>query len=287
MKAFDQRVRSVLITGCSSGIGRAAAVHLARRGFTVFAAVRKESDAENLRGLGIPGLLPLCPLDLAKPEHIPAVMEAIDRELAARGQKGLYALVNNAGGGSVAPIELMDMAKFRVELYARVAGAAALVQAVLPSLRRSGGRVLWIMTPAIIPTPYVASIHACDFAVNGLVRTLDIELKPWAIPNIMIRCGGIRTEAVAKSGAVLEADLAAWPAEKRALYEPALRKWNASLASFNAKRTAPEKVAAVLEKALISARPKCRYSIGHMARAAAFLEALPQSWADRILKARF
>jgi hypothetical protein len=59
------------------------------------------------------------------------------------------------------------------------------------------------------------------------------------------------------------------------------------MASFNAKRTDPEKVAAVVEKALSSAKPKRRYSIGHMARAAAFLEALPQGLADHILKARF
>ncbi len=287
MTHADPRGRSVLITGCSSGIGRAAAVHLARKGLTVFAAVRKAADAEKLRGLGIASLVPLCPLDLTRPEHIPAIMETVERELEGRGREGLFALVNNAGGGSVAPIELMDPGRFRAELEARIVGAAALVQAVLPSLRRAGGRILWIMTPAIIPTPYVASIHACDFAVNGLARTLDIELKPWAIPSIMIRCGGIRTEAVSKSDAEFETDLKSWPPEKRALYEPTLRRWSESMAAFNAKRTDPEKVAAVVEKALSSAKPKRRYSIGHMARAAAFLEALPQGWADRILKARF
>jgi NAD(P)-dependent dehydrogenase (short-subunit alcohol dehydrogenase family) len=282
-----QNEKSVLITGCSSGIGRATAIYLAGKGYLVFATVRKESDAEKLRGLGIPGLVPLYPLDLTRPEHIPALLEAVERELAARGLLGLYALVNNAGGGSVAPVELMDMAKFRVELDARVAGAAALVQAVLPFLRRAGGRILWIMTPAIIPTPYVSSIHACDFAVNGLARTLDIELKPWAIPSIMIRCGGIRTEAVSKSDAEFEADLKSWRPEKRALYEPALRKWSESMAAFNAKRTPPEAVAAAVDKALSAPKPKRRYSVGSMSRAAAFLELLPQALADRILKTRF
>jgi NAD(P)-dependent dehydrogenase (short-subunit alcohol dehydrogenase family) len=287
MKTADRHGRSVLITGSSSGIGRATAVHLARKGFTVFATVRKEADAEKLRGLGVAGLVPLYPLDLAKPEQIPAINEAVERELEARGQEGLFALVNNAGGGSVAPIELMDPGRFRTELEARIAGPVTLVQALLPRLRRGGGRIVWIMTPAIIPTPYVASIHACDFAVNGLARTLEIELKPWAIPSIMIRCGGIRTEAVSKSDAEFETDLKSWRPEKRALYEPALRRWSESMASFNAKRTDPEKVAAVVEKALSSAKPKRRYSIGHMARAAAFLEALPQGLADHILKARF
>jgi NAD(P)-dependent dehydrogenase (short-subunit alcohol dehydrogenase family) len=287
MKVADPLGRSVLITGCSSGIGRATALHLARKGFLVFATLRKETDAEKLRGLGIPGLVPLWPLDLTIPGQIPAVMEAVDRELEARGLNGLFALVNNAGGGSIAPIELMDHDRFRIELEARVAGPVALVQAALPRLRLAGGRIVWIMTPAVIPTPYVASIHACDFAVNNLARTLDIELKPWAVPSIMVRCGGIRTEAVAKSDAELEADRKTWPEEKRALYEPALRRWSESMAAFNAKRTTPEKVAGVVEKALSSAKPKRRYSIGHMAKAAAFLESLPQGWADRILKSRF
>ncbi|MGD0782406.1 MAG: SDR family NAD(P)-dependent oxidoreductase [Candidatus Aminicenantales bacterium] len=79
MKTADRHGRSVLITGSSSGIGRATAVHLARKGFTVFATVRKEADAEKLRGLGVAGLVPLYPLDLAKPEQIPAINEAVER----------------------------------------------------------------------------------------------------------------------------------------------------------------------------------------------------------------
>jgi NAD(P)-dependent dehydrogenase (short-subunit alcohol dehydrogenase family) len=260
---------------------------LAKKGFVVFAGVRKESDSENLRALAIEGLHPVCPLDLARPEHLRPALEAIRLELQARGRDGLDAVVNNAGGGAVAPVELLDMAGFRVELEARVAGAAALVQAVLPMLRRSGGRIVWIMTPAVLPTPFVASIHACDFAVNGLARTLDIELKPWNIPSIMVRCGGIRTEAVAKSEAALEADRRTWPPDRAALYEPALRRWSESMAAFDARRASPEAVAKVVEKALSASRPKRRYSVGHMSRAAAFLESLPQAWADRILKTRF
>ena len=74
----------VLVTGCSSGIGRATALHLARRGLVVFATVRKESDVENLRALNQPNLVPVCPLDLSRPEHIPAVVETIRQELVAR-----------------------------------------------------------------------------------------------------------------------------------------------------------------------------------------------------------
>jgi NAD(P)-dependent dehydrogenase (short-subunit alcohol dehydrogenase family) len=278
---------SVLITGCSSGIGRALALSLARRGFTVFATVRKEIDAEDLRNLKEPNLIPICPLDLARREQIPRVVETVIHELERRGKTGLYALINNAGGGTVAPVELMDLDKFQIELQARVVGATALVQAFLPMLRLARGRILWIATPATIPTPYVASIHACDFAINCLARTLDIELKPWDIPNVLIRCGGIKTPAGLRTTADVETALQTGPRERTALYEHNLRQWGKDMAEFDEKRTEPVRVAEVVYRALCAKRPKRRYLIGYMATAAALLEALPQSWADWILSKRF
>jgi len=282
----DQR-RAILVTGCSSGIGRALVRYLASRGFIVFATVRKEADAERLRGLKEPDLVPVAPLDLTHLDDVCRAALEVGHEIERRGLPGLYALINNAGGGFVAPVELMDIEKFQVELEARVLGSVAMVQAFLPMLRRAGGRILWIVTPAAIPTPYVTSIHACDFAANCLARTLGLELKSQKVPSIMIRCGGIRTEAVAKSDRELEESWKHWPPDRLAFYEGALRKWTRDMAGFDAKRTPAEKVAEVVFKALTAKRPRSRYSVGHMARAAAFLEVLPPSWADSILKTRF
>ncbi len=278
---------AVFITGCSSGIGRAAAVYLAKQGFTVFAGVRKDRDADSLGQLGLANLVPICPLDLTQSEHTREAVMAVEKEIKARGLAGLNALVNNAGGGFIAPVELIDVKKFRQELETRVLGSLDLVQKTLPLLRRGGGRIVWIMTPAIIPTPYVASIHACDFAVNCLARTLDIELKPWDIPQIMIRCGGIKTAAVASSAADLEESFRTWSRERFLPYKPLLFRWREDMDRFDAKRTEPEEVAKVVFKALCSRFPRRRYSVGHMARAAAFLEFFPQTWADFILKKRF
>jgi NAD(P)-dependent dehydrogenase (short-subunit alcohol dehydrogenase family) len=274
----------VLITGCSSGIGFVTAQHLAKTGFTVFATVRKEADAEKLRRLGEPNLIPVCPLDLARPGDILSIVNTIQAEIKRRGQPGLYALINNAGGGSVAPIELMDMNIFHNELQTRLVGGVALVQAVLPSLREGAGRIVWIMTPANIPTPYVTSIHACDFAVNCIARTLDIELKSWHIPNIQVRCGGIKTGKGLETTAEVEAILRHPKAE---LYRQSLERWSKDMAEFDQKRTDPEQVAQVVQKVLCIRKPKRQYSIGHMSGAAAFLELLPQPVTDVILKARF
>ena len=276
--------RSVLITGCSSGIGRAAALHLAQNSFTVFASVRQEKDRQNLLQLHEPNLIPLCPLDLSRLADIPPVVETIQAELKRRGQAGLYALVNNAGGGMVAPLELMDVEVFHTELQTRLVGAVALVQAFLPLLRQGGGRILWIMTPAAIPMPYVTSIHACDFAVNNLARTLALELKPWHIPSIQIRCGGIKTarglQTTAEAAAILQHP-------KADLYRKALLKWSDEMADFDQKRTEPEQVAQVVWAALSAPRPKPRYSVGYMSAAAAFLESLPQALTDKILTMRY
>lgn len=284
---FRANGEAVLITGCSSGIGRAAALTLAGRGFTVFATVRKEADAESLRDLNLPGLVPVCPVDVSDPDDIAPAAAFVAGELARRGRKGLYALVNNAGAGRPAPVELLPLAEFHTELRARVLGSVALVQAFLPYLRSAGGRIVWIMTPALIPTPYVASIHACDFAVNCLARTLDIELRRWGVANIMIRCGGIKTPAGMRTVSDVEAVLREGPADRVALYAGALRKWAEDMGAFDEKRADPEKVAAIVVRALTAHQPKRRYAVGHMAKAAAFLEMLPQPVADRILKKRF
>lgn len=278
---------AVLITGCSSGIGQQSAITLAKHGFVVFATVRRETDAENLRNLNLPHLVPVCPLDLTELGHISNTVKMVADELDRRGKKGLYALINNAGGGSPAPVELMDLEEFQTELQARILGSVAMLQAFLPLIRHAGGRIVWIMTPAIIPTPYVTGIHACDFAINCLARTIDIELKPWNIPNIMIRCGGIKTPAGLRTTSDIEALLQKGPREQVSLYNRALRKWGKDMAEFDEKRTEPQKVAETVLKALSAKRPKRRYSVGYMAKAACFLEAMPQSIADWILKMRF
>ncbi|HVP20252.1 MAG TPA: SDR family NAD(P)-dependent oxidoreductase [Anaerolineaceae bacterium] len=276
--------RNIFITGCSSGIGLASATYLAQNGFTVFASVRKAADADRLRSLQEPNLIPICPLDLTRPEDIPLAVDQVRALLNRLGQDSLYALINNAGGGSVAPLELMDPEIFRQELLTRLAGPVALVQALLPLLRQGHGRIVWISTPGTIPTPYVASIHACDFATNCIARTLEIELKPWGIPCIQVRCGGIKTtkglQTTTEAAAILQHP-------RGDLYRERLDKWARDMAEFDEKRTEPEQVARLVGKVLLTSHPRRRYSIGHMSTAAAFLEILPQSLTDAILKARF
>ena len=278
--------RGVLVTGCSSGIGRATALHLADRGFTVFATVRCRPDFEELNALGNPALVPYFPLDLRKLEHIPPLAARIEDVLSERGQPGLYAIISNAGAGSVSPLELLDLEAFRGELETRLLGPVALAQALLPSLRKGGGRLLWIATPALIPIPFVASIHACDYAANCLTRTFALELKPWKIPSIFVRCGVIDTAAPGKNARELDLDMARWPKDKLVLYREALEKEKKGLAAFDQKRSTPAVIAQKVLEALLAARPRRVYRAGYMSRAGAVLDVLPQRLVDYIMSRR-
>lgn len=280
------RGRGVLVTGCSSGIGRATALCLADHGFTTFAAVRREADYEELKSLRRAGLVPVFPLDLRKPEHITPLLARIEPELAALGQPGLYAIVNNAGAGAVAPLELLDLDVFRGELESRLLGPVALAQALLPSLRQAGGRLLWIATPALIPIPFVGSIHACDFAVNCIARTFALELARWKVPSIFVRCGGIQTAAPEKNARDLEEQMMRWQDSQHALYAEALEKEKRELAAFDRRRSAPSVIAERVLQALCAARPRRVYRAGYMSGTGAILDLMPQPLVDWIMSRR-
>ena len=282
----DGGSEAVLVTGISSGIGRAIALELAAEGWLVFGTVRREADRSAILGLGLPNLHPLI-YDLSERGPLPGLVEAVEAELGRHGKKGLFTLINNAGGSMVGPIELADVDELSRQFDARVAGSVALVQAFLPSIRRGEGRILWIATPGTMPTPWVAGIHAADFAVNCVARTLSLELGREGPPVILVRCGGIRTRAGMATRQELEAGLARVAPERRRRYEARLSTWIASMEGFDAKRTDAESVAKLVYRVLRTARPKSRYRIGYMAGAAAFLESLPQVVTDRILMARF
>ncbi len=278
---------SVLITGCSTGIGLAAALYLASHGFHVLAAVRREPDAERLRGFHLSSLEPVCPLDLTNPAQIAAAAASIKESLARKGRDRLYAIIHNAGGGFIAPIELMDLGRFRAEMETRVIGPVALLQSLLPYVRRArGGRILWIATPAMVAIPYVAGIHAGEFAMNCIAQSLHLELSPWRIPNILIGCGGIRTAAPGRTKSELEESLHTWPRETSDLYAKSLQKLQDQLEDFDERRTEPEAVARVVYAALMAGKPKRKYLVGRQAGLMNFIRLLPQSIVDSVFEKR-
>lgn len=278
--------KSIIITGASSGIGYAVVRHLTKKGYTVLATIRKSSDLEKLDALGLTNLIPLYPFDLTKPDQIELVSTSVNDKIRNNQIPALYAIINIAGGGHISPIELMNIIEFRNELEKRLVGPVILLQKMLPLLRHTKGRVLWIATPGLFPVPYVADIHAPDYAVNYLARTLNIELYPDDIKNILIRCGGINTSSPERTENELVERLNSWPKNISAIYKKRLSDLLKDFKKFNSKRTDPEKVAELIAKVLLRKKPKVRYNIGHMSRFGGFFEKLPQSWVDFIMKKR-
>jgi NAD(P)-dependent dehydrogenase (short-subunit alcohol dehydrogenase family) len=278
--------KSILVTGASSGIGYAVAVHLAAKGYTVLATMRKIADIEKIYSVGMDNLKPLWPFDLTRPEQITAAADSLTELINTSQIPELYAIINIAGGGQIAPVELMNIDDYRNELEKRLVGPVILLQKLIPLLRATRGRIIWIATPGLFPAAFIADIHAPDFAVNYLARTLNLELYPDGIRNILIRCGGIDTPSPGRTEENLTGMLETWPEGISSIYKERLHKFLENSKKFNARRTNPGKVAELIARVLESRKPRIRYQIGYMSGLGGFLETLPQSWVDLIMKLR-
>lgn len=273
-------MRAVVVTGCSSGIGRATALHLARsKDFLVFATTRKAADAKELESRGRGNLVPVPNLDLTLRRKIKAAVDSIKSRLRYEGLTGLYAIVNNAGGGAIAPLELLDMDLMENELRTRVVGAATLVQMLLPEIRTGKGRLLWITTPGPMPLAYKSSIHVPEFAVHGLARTFRIELSPWNIPSIMIACGGIRSNATSRMDEQLSESLKSWSKGQLALYGSALGAVLKRDRDIRERAVEAQKVANAVERALRDSEPKPIYRVG-LSKTLSSMTSLPETQID-------
>jgi len=271
--------RSVLVTGASTGIGRATAELLHEHGFRVFAGVRKESDAESLRAAGIRPLI----LDVTNEEHVAAAACAI-----ADDGSGLFGLVNNAGIASAAPLEFVPVAELRHQLEVNVVGQVAVTQAVLPLLRLAKGRIVNVTSiGGLIAGQMLGPYNASKFALEAVTHVLRQELAPWGIEVIAIEPGVIATPIWSTSAASADRMLAPVLDAVTELYGAQIEAAQRMAANATTKGIPPLEVAKVIERALIAKRPKTRYPVGTDAKIGATLLArLPDRTRDRLLGGR-
>ena len=162
----------MLITGASSGIGEACAVELHRRGFLVFAGVRRQSDAARLVAQTSPRLVPVL-LDVTDAQ---AVAQAAQTIAQATGEAGLAVLVNNAGITVAFPLEFLPLGVFRQQLEVNVVGQLAVIQAMLPLLRTARGRIVNMSSiSGLVAGPYVGAYAASKHAFEALSDSLRVE----------------------------------------------------------------------------------------------------------------
>lgn len=273
--------RTVLVTGASTGIGRATALLLDSHGFTVFAGVRKQEDAASLVAAASTSLVPLI-LDVTKPTDIAKAAKAITK---AVGDSGLDGLVNNAGTAHAAPLEFVPLERFREQMEVNLVGQLAVTQALLPLLRTAKGRIVNVTSiGGLIAGTMLGPYNASKFALEALTHVLRQELAPWGIEAIAIEPGQIATPIWATSSS--RSDELVTP-EATALYSDKIAGARRMATNAAAKGLPAIEVAKVIEKALTAKRPKTRYAVGTDAKfGSALIARLPDRARDRIFSGR-
>jgi len=252
-------VKSVLITGASTGIGRATALHLDAAGWRVFAGVRKEDDATALGKAGSERLVPLM-LDVTDPDQIAAAAEWIDGEV---GEAGLDGLVNNAGIAVPGPLETLPIEDFKRQIDVNLSAHVAVTQAMLPAIRAARGRIVFITSiGGLMAFPMFGAYHAAKFGLEAVGDVFRQELRPWGIKVAIVEPGSIATpiwergleevDSLAERAHVSHADL----------YGKAIETYRKVAKKTGERGIPPEKVAAKIEHALTARRPRTRYLVG-------------------------
>jgi NAD(P)-dependent dehydrogenase (short-subunit alcohol dehydrogenase family) len=272
--------KSVVITGASSGIGRASAVYLARHGFRVFAGVRKSRDGEALRAEAGDAVVPIA-IDVTEGASVAAAAQTVR---ALLGDRGLDGLVNNAGIATPAPVEYMTADVLRRQFDVNVFGQVAVTQAFLPLIRRARGRIVNIgSVGSHITIPFGGALCASKSAAKSLNDALRLELRPFGIHVCLVEPGAIHTPAVEKTLGDVESIIRALPPKGAARYAEKLRQFTRRSYQRETHGSPPEVVAQAVHQALTARRPRLRYVVGADARTLVTLPwLLPDRWLDRV-----
>lgn len=272
-------MRAALVTGASTGIGRATALRLDAAGWQVFAGVRKDEDAASLRAAAGERLEPLM-IDVTDSEQIAVAAERIS---TATGGK-LDGLVNNAGLALPSPLETMPIEDFRRQIEINLTGQVAVTQAMLPAIREARGRIVFISSiGGLIAFPLTGAYHAAKFGIEAVGDIFRRELGPWDISVSIVEPGSIDTP-IWDRGSGHADQIEERSPRVRELYGGAVDKYRTVVKQTAERGIPPEKVAATIEHALDARRPRTRYLVGIDAKVQARLRhVVPTRVMDRII----
>jgi len=276
-----------LITGASTGIGRATALRLAGSGWTVWAGVRDPAAGESLVAEDRAGRITALTLDVTDPGQIAAAAVSIEGETA--GASGsprgtLDALVNNAGIGVGGPLELISPEDLRRQFDVNVFAQVAVTQAMLPALRRAAGRIVFVSSMGgRVATPFAAPYSASKHAVEAIGDALRVELSNSNIQVALIEPGSVATPIWDKGRA--EAEQVEIPEELAPQYGQVVVTMKKLIEETARRGVAPDVVAATIERALTATRMKARYPVGRDATVAlALRRVLPDRLFERLIR---
>jgi NAD(P)-dependent dehydrogenase (short-subunit alcohol dehydrogenase family) len=276
MRAIMGNKGNILVTGASTGIGRACAIRFAELGYRTLAGVRKLADGEALKALSSGTIEPVL-LDVTRPESIEAA-------LAAVADQALSGLVNNAGIAMVGPLELLPVDAWRKQFEVNVIGLVAVTQAFLSLLRRGRGRIVNIGSIAgRSALPGTGAYDSSKFAVEAITDALRMELHAWGISVSLIEAGAVATPVWEKT--LRDADELSRQVspERFALYRPLMATLRKEAADAARDATPVAAVVKAVVHAMTARNPKTRYLVGRDTWLWLLLNLLPDRWRDHVI----
>jgi NAD(P)-dependent dehydrogenase (short-subunit alcohol dehydrogenase family) len=275
----------ILVTGASSGIGRATALRLAAADHHVYAGVRTEADGKDLVHAAEGGEVSAVLLDVTDADQIAAACAAVTEHV---GGAGLEGLVDNAGIGVAAPTELLRLDAFRRLLEINLIGQLAVTQAFLPLLRLARGRIVVISTIGVrFRPPFAGPLDATKAALSELAHALRQELAPWGVRVILVEPASIASPAADKVARDAAGTLAAAEPDRRVLYEKTFTHMIGVMMRREKNGSSPDVVARTIARALTETRPRSTYLTGRYARRMATISRLPVPVLDAIRRRIF
>jgi short-subunit dehydrogenase len=268
-------VKSILITGCSTGIGACLARGLRGKGYRVFASARQVADVKKLEAEGFESLL----LDLSSSDSINSAVH----ELFQKTDQ-LYALINNGAYGQAGALEDISRAAMEEQFQSNFFGWHELTNLILPSMKKNnGGRVIYISSVlGFVALPFRGPYIASKFAIEGLVDTLRLELRQTNIKFSLVQPGPIESDFRQNAYLSFQKHIDFESSDYRQDYKKMIKRLNSP---NNAQFTlGPEAVLKPVLHALESKSPKVRYRVTFPTKLFAILgRILPSTWMDKIL----
>jgi NAD(P)-dependent dehydrogenase (short-subunit alcohol dehydrogenase family) len=277
--------RSILITGASTGIGEACALHFDRLGWDVFAGVRRDEDGDRLEA-GSSGRLRSLLLDVT---DVASIETAVKEIAGGSGDASLTAVVNNAGIGLGGPVEYLALDDWRRQFEVNVIGQVAVTKAVLPLIRRSAssGRIVFMGSiGGRVASPFIAPYAASKHAIEAIAEAMRHELADSGIRTVVIEPGAVATPIWDKAQSAADEIEANLPPEALQRYAPAIAGLRKVMQLQARTGVDPAVVARVVERAVTSSRPAARYLVGRDAKVMAMVERLlPDRARDAVMRA--
>jgi NAD(P)-dependent dehydrogenase (short-subunit alcohol dehydrogenase family) len=274
MTALPEIQEIAIITGASTGMGAATARELARRGFHVLAGVRRDRDADAIKGPGIDPLI----IDITNPDHIRALATRVHGDPQGRAVR---ALVNNAAIAVNAPVEVFAIDEWRRLFEVNLFGHIAVTQTLLPALIRSKGRVVNISSVGgRIAMATYGPYASAKFALEAVSDSLRREIAPFGVQVVVVEPGAVRTEMAGRAIAAAHELASIMTPEQSQRYGGLVQAITAQAAWFTESGLSADAAAKVIAKAVTARKPRTRYTIG---RDAALLTLSARILPDRIL----